>query len=198
LANCRTQWLRKEQPIWLQYCCDLRRHEYRRCCPFVLDHQSRFAHFENTLGRKKDANLEAVRRVEAWLEASINAHQAIGVETVLSTSKYRRLVRAAKKRKFEIRLIYVILESPDLNIKRVQMRVRKGGHAVPQKKVRERWSRSLRQLPWFLNECDWALLFDNSKKLRVVGRKTRGTITLDPTAPKALRSAVATIQALKA
>jgi predicted ABC-type ATPase len=43
------------------------------------------------------ANLEAVRRVEAWLEASINAHQSIGVETVLSTAKYRRLVRIAKK-----------------------------------------------------------------------------------------------------
>ena len=40
----------------------------------------------------RGANLEAVKRVEAWLEASINAHQSIGVETVLSTAKYRRLV----------------------------------------------------------------------------------------------------------
>ena len=143
------------------------------------------------------ANLEAVRRVEAWLEASITAHQSIGVETVLSTAKYRRLVRAAKQRRFEIRLIYVILNSPELNIKRVQMRVRKGGHGVPQEKIRERWSRSLKQLPWFLIECDWALLFDNSKKLRVVGRKRRGTIILDPSAPEALRSTVERIRALK-
>jgi predicted ABC-type ATPase len=103
---------------------------------------------------------------------------------VLSTAKYRRLVRAAKKRRFEIRLIYVILQSPRLNIRRVQMRVKSGGHTVPEDKIRERWNRSLNQLPWFLNECDWALLFDNSKKLRVVGRKKRGTIILDPTGRK--------------
>jgi predicted ABC-type ATPase len=143
------------------------------------------------------ANLEAVRRVEAWLEASINAHQSIGVETVLSTAKYRRLVKVAKKRRFEIRLIYVILKSPELDIKRVQMRVRKGGHGVPQEKIRERWSRSLKQLPWFLNECDWALLFDNSKELRVVGRKGHGTVILDPTAPEPPRAAVEKIRALK-
>jgi predicted ABC-type ATPase len=50
------------------------------------------------------ANLEAVKRIEAWLEASINAHQSVGVETVLSTSKYRRVVRAAKRRGFEFDL----------------------------------------------------------------------------------------------
>jgi predicted ABC-type ATPase len=48
------------------------------------------------------ANLEAVRRIERWLKASIQAHQTIGVETVLSTAKYRKLVRLAKTRRFEI------------------------------------------------------------------------------------------------
>lgn len=38
------------------------------------------------------ANLEAVKRIESWLHASVEAHQTIGVETVLSTDKYRSLV----------------------------------------------------------------------------------------------------------
>ncbi len=146
--------------------------------------------------RLREANLEAVRRIEAWLETSINAHQSVGVETVLSTSKYRRLVRAAKKRGFEIRLIYVILETPDLNVERVRLRVRKGGHDVPVEKVRERWARSLRQLPWFLNQADWALIFDNSRKLRIVGRKMRGTVTLDPSAPSAIQEVAKKIRRL--
>ncbi|MGB7077506.1 MAG: hypothetical protein WBD53_09985 [Xanthobacteraceae bacterium] len=140
--------------------------------------------------------MEAVRRIEAWLETSINAHQSVGVETVLSTSKYRRLVRAAKRRGFEIRLIYVILETPDLNVERVRLRVRKGGHDVPVEKVRERWARSLRQLPWFLNQADWALIFDNSRKLRIVGRKMRGTVTLDPSAPSAIQEVAKKIRRL--
>ena len=42
------------------------------------------------------ANLAAVQRVEQWLEASIAAYQTIGVETVLSSPKYRRLVELAR------------------------------------------------------------------------------------------------------
>jgi predicted ABC-type ATPase len=139
------------------------------------------------------ANLEAVRRIEAWLKASIDAHQSVGVETVLSTDKYRSLVLAAKERGFEIRLVYVILQSPELNIKRVQMRVKKGGHDVPVDKIRERWKRSLEQLPWFLNQADWALIFDNSEKLRLVGRKVNGIVKLDPSAPAAIKDVIARI-----
>jgi predicted ABC-type ATPase len=35
------------------------------------------------------ANLASVQRIEAWLDASIDAYQTVGVETVLSTGKYR-------------------------------------------------------------------------------------------------------------
>jgi predicted ABC-type ATPase len=143
---------------------------------------------------QRAANLEAVKRIEAWLHASIDAHQSIGVETVLSTDKYRRLVRAAQKRGFEIRLVYEILQSPDLNVERVRTRVLKGGHGVPAGKIRERWDRSLRQLPWFLKEADWALLLDNSKELRVVGRKSSGVVMLDPAAPAAIQQAVQSIR----
>jgi predicted ABC-type ATPase len=141
-----------------------------------------------------EANIEAVKRIETWLEASIDAHQSIGVETVLSTDKYRRLVRVAKRRGFEIRLVYVILRSIELNVDRVRMREKAGGHGVPIAKIGERWNRSLRQLPWFLKQADWALLLDNSDELRVIGRKESGTIALDPTAPDSIRRAVEKIR----
>ena len=84
------------------------------------------------------ANLEAVKRIEVWIEASIKTHQTIGVETVLSTAKYRRLVLLARQLKFEVRLMYVILERPELNIERVRARVAAGGHSVPEDKIVER------------------------------------------------------------
>lgn len=138
-----------------------------------------------------DANVQAVTRIEAWLEASINAHQTVGVETVLSTDKYRRLVQAAKAREFEFRLIYVMLESPDLNVERVRLRVAKGGHDVPEERIRGRWIRSLAQLPWFLDQADQAALFDNSgARPRLIGRKQAGQVLIDPEAPLALRQAL--------
>jgi predicted ABC-type ATPase len=137
------------------------------------------------------ANIEAVIRVEAWLEASINAYQTIGVETVLSTGKYRRLVQIAKQQQFEFRLTYIILKSPDLNVERVCLRVKKGGHNVDEAKIRERWAKSLAQLPWFLDQAEWAAIYDNSAdKPRRVAVKKDGTIYLDPEAPAAIRTAV--------
>jgi predicted ABC-type ATPase len=141
------------------------------------------------------ANLEAVRRIEAWLESSIAAHQTVGVETVLSTDKYRRLVLQAKALRFEIRLVYVILDAPERNVERVRLRVRKGGHAVPKRKIIERYHRSLTQLPWFLGEADRAWIFDNSgAEPRLVARKATGVIELDPDALPAIAQAVRSIQ----
>jgi predicted ABC-type ATPase len=144
---------------------------------------------ESTSLRK--ANLEAVRRIYAWLETSIAAHQTVGVETVLSTDKYRNLVLAAKARRFEIRLIYVILKSADLNVERVRIRVADGGHRVAKRKIIERRERSLQQLPWFLEHADGAWIFDNSgSKPHRIGTKINGNITLDPAALPEIRKAV--------
>lgn len=108
------------------------------------------------------ANLAAVERIEAWLYASVNAYQTVGVETVLSTDKYRKLVRAAKDRGFQVRMIFVYLPNPDANVQRVATRVRKGGHSVPEDKIRGRWTRSFAQFSWFLKEADVVDVFDNA------------------------------------
>ena len=141
------------------------------------------------------ANLQAVQRVEAWLEVSIRAHQTVGVETVLSTEKYRRLVLAAKALRFQVRLTYIILDSPERNIDRVRVRVKKGGHAVPEDKIVERYARSLAQMPWFLDQADEAWLYDNSDTSpRLIGHKHKGVITLGPDALPQVVAAVETIR----
>jgi predicted ABC-type ATPase len=132
-----------------------------------------------------------VKRIYAWLEASIAAHQTIGVETVLSTDKYRKLIIAAKALNFEVRLIYVMLKSVELNIERVRLRVAKGGHNVPKNKIIERRERSLQQLPWFLERAEQAWLFDNSgASPRLIGTKNRGMIVMDPAALPEIQRAI--------
>jgi predicted ABC-type ATPase len=137
------------------------------------------------------ANLTAVQRIEAWLDASIDAHQSVGVETVLSTPKYRRLVDSAKRFGFEVGLIYVVLDSPQRNIERVRLRVQKGGHAVPEDKIVERYSRSLAQLPWFIDEADRAWIYDNSGATpRLIAQKSDGLVEVDPGALASIRTAL--------
>lgn len=103
-----------------------------------------------------------MRRIETWLYASIAAHQTVGVETVLSTDKYRRLVEHAHAHSFEVRLIYVFLKSADLNVERVRIRVSKGGHDVEEARIRDRRQRSFKQLGWFIGASDRVDIYDNS------------------------------------
>ncbi len=126
-----------------------------------------------------DANLEAVRRIERWLHASVDAHQTVGVETVLSTAKYRKLVERAREQGFRVRLIYVFLANATLNVLRVRDRVAKGGHDVPEDAIRARRARSFDQLTWFFEAADEAAIFDNSgAEPRLVVSKDDGDITV--------------------
>jgi predicted ABC-type ATPase len=108
------------------------------------------------------ANKVALDRIWDWVFASVGVRQTIGVETVLSTGKYRRLVRLARERGFEVRLVYFVLKSMDLQLQRIAQRVAEGGHHVPRSKVSARRKRSFRQLLWFARNADRLYLYDNS------------------------------------
>lgn len=125
------------------------------------------------------ANLEAVQRIEAWLKASIDVHQTIGVETVLSTPKYRPLVSAAKAKGFDVRLIYVFVDTLERQLDRIRLRVTKGGHDVPRDKVATRRKRSFEQLPWFFWNADQAWILDNSAaEPKLVARKNKSDVSI--------------------
>jgi predicted ABC-type ATPase len=109
-----------------------------------------------------EANLAAVRRIEEWLYKSIEVYQTIGVETVLSSPKYRKLVEQAQQRGFEVRIIYIVLKTAGLQAERVQIRVSEGGHDVPEDKIISRRTRSFEQLAWFLKKANACYIYDNS------------------------------------
>jgi predicted ABC-type ATPase len=137
------------------------------------------------------ANGEALNRIEHWLMASLEAYQTIGVETVLSTAKYRGLVEHAKSRGFDVRFLYVTLRSADLNVARVAARVQMGGHDVSENKIRARRERSFQQLPWFLERADYVLIFDNSgAKPLVLAEKVNGSFEIEEQASNEIRSAI--------
>ena len=140
-------------------------------------------------------NGETLDRIQSWLRISVRTYKTVGVETVLSTSKYRRLVHLAKAHGFEIRLLYVTLQTAEMNINRVQNRVKKGGRDVPIAKIIERRERSFKQLPWFLDQADFALIYDNSaKKPKLIGKKENGVIIIDPSAPSDIKKAVLSLK----
>ena len=64
---------------------------------------------------------------------------------------------------YETRLIFVALDNPETAIRRVAIRVAKGGHDIPEDTIRRRFFRGLRNFfEMYCNEVDHWTLLDNS------------------------------------
>jgi len=125
--------------------------------------------------------IESANVVFDDLKRGLKAGECVGVETVLSTGKYRELVELVRRRRGFVGLIYVAISSPRLSMERVRQRVSRGGHDVPPQKIADRWRRSLEQLGWFAKRATVFWVFDNSDSNpdippRLVARGKKGCI----------------------
>lgn len=108
------------------------------------------------------ANGRALDRIKLWLEASIEMYKPVGFETVLSSDKYLPMIDRAIARGYELRLIYVALQTPELHIQRVRKRVSEGGHDVDERKIVDRRIKSFDNLQIVLPKAAFAQIWDNS------------------------------------
>jgi predicted ABC-type ATPase len=83
-------------------------------------------------------------------------------ETVMSHPSKLDFMTKAKNEVFKVYLYFVSLISPDLNVARVEARVKEGGHDVPENKIRERYERTMNNLLPAIEIADESYIFDNS------------------------------------
>lgn len=88
-------------------------------------------------------------------------------ETVMSSADKVDFLHLAKAAGFRVYLYYVATEDPEINISRVQYRVKMHGHDVPEDKIVERYFRSLDLLVNAIRLSDRAYIFDNSSQDRI-------------------------------
>lgn len=88
------------------------------------------------------ARFEAGREFLLRVEEQLALAEDCLVETTLSGRTFRHVVERAKAADFIITIIFVYLDSADTCVARVQERVRKGGHDVPEPDIRRRYVRS--------------------------------------------------------
>ncbi|HPE95644.1 MAG TPA: AAA family ATPase [Bacillota bacterium] len=90
------------------------------------------------------------------------------VETVLSGKDKIEFLRQAKESGYRIISVFVGTDSPEINIARVAKRVSEGGHDVPSEKVRDRYAKSMCNLPLLSEVSDEIYVYDNSIRPRLV------------------------------
>ena len=87
-----------------------------------------------------------------------------GFETTLSGKTYVKLLQGMKKGGYLVHIFFFWITNVELGLERIKLRVRNGGHAIPEAIVRRRFGRSL---PNFLRLykplADSWTIFDNSR-----------------------------------
>lgn len=97
------------------------------------------------------------------LEAAIAGKTDFAFETTLGGSTMARLIDMAAV-SHDVVMIFCGLDSVERHIARVRLRVRHGGHDIPEGRIRSRWSSARRNLIALLPCLAQLQLFDNSRE----------------------------------
>ncbi len=99
---------------------------------------------------------------EARRSDLMSARRSLVTESTFSHPSKLDLVREAKSAGYRVVIYHVNVSDPDLAVLRVEARVKEGGHAVPEEKIRERYLRNQSLIRDAVLIADRAYVFDNS------------------------------------
>ncbi len=111
---------------------------------------------------QEEANSRAWDEGRRRLEDAIRAKADFVFETTLGGTTITELLGKALDEGLEVAIFYVGLENVELHIERVRARVQAGGHDIPQHKIRERFTSSIKNLVTLAPRLTELRVFDNS------------------------------------
>lgn len=94
--------------------------------------------------RPENAGIQAGRLMLQRIKSLIEQGRDFAFETTLATKSYKNLVEQVKKDGYWVTLIFFFLNSQELAVKRVEIRVKEGGHHIPEKVIRRRYDNGLK------------------------------------------------------
>jgi predicted ABC-type ATPase len=88
-------------------------------------------------------------------------------ETTLAARSFAPFLRQCQEQGYQVNLIYVWLNSVELAIARVALRVASGGHNIPIEVIRRRYERGRKNfLELYSNLADYWIVYDNTTPIR--------------------------------
>lgn len=119
------------------------------------------------------AMTQAGRHAVTQRDRFLSEGRSFGIETTLTGRSELHLMRTARTRGYKVTLVYIGLSEAEQSHSRVAMRVRRGGHDVPEDDVFRRFGRSLANLTTAIDSSDRVRILDNS------GKTTRLLLSID-------------------
>jgi len=117
------------------------------------------------------SDLEAAHEAELLRKSLLGSRKDFTFETVLSTERNLIFLEKAKRSGYRIESVFVLTADEKLNVRRVKARVLKGGHDVPEDKIRSRYNKSLKMIKRLALLSDECVVFDNTDRPEVIYKK---------------------------
>ncbi|NOR45088.1 MAG: zeta toxin [Candidatus Delongbacteria bacterium] len=103
-----------------------------------------------------------LRRINELLDGNIT----FAIETTLAAKNLIKYIHKAKEKEYEIILLFLNLDSEELAIKRVETRVKEGGHNIPKETIIRRYKNGLKNFfQIYVQVVDKWIMVDNSDKV---------------------------------
>ncbi len=129
---------------------------------FNPDHAARRIRSANAGVTQEQANSAAWHEGTRLLRRAVDERLNFAFETTLGGHTITALLEQALTGGLEVWVWYVGLSSPELHIARVRARVSRGGHNIPEERIRHRYDRSRLNLIHLLPALTELWVYDNS------------------------------------
>lgn len=109
------------------------------------------------------AAIQAGRAMLTRIRELAKENENFGFETTLASKSFAPWLKELKKKGYLFHLTFLLLDSPDLAVSRVDERVKMGGHFVPEEIIRRRYESGLKNFfNLYAPMADSWQMYDNS------------------------------------
>lgn len=120
------------------------------------------------VGSSDEIGYQAAQMAEVQRQELMRRRQSLAFETVMSHPSKLALLEQSRLLGYQVILVFVGTNNPQINVERVALRVQQGGHDVPTDKVIARYHRTLQLLPRAVELANTVYIFDNSQTAELI------------------------------
>ncbi len=120
---------------------------------------------------QKEQNLSLVatgRKVHTKIESLFENKQSFCQESTLSGNQPILLIKKAREKGYNTEIVYLSLKNIRESRKRIDYRVVRGGHDIPNEAINRRWERSFNNLVKTSKHADKITIYDNSERRKEI------------------------------
>lgn len=116
------------------------------------------------------SRIQAGRLMLERIKTLVESEHDFAFETTLATKSYKNFVTTAQNKGFSVTLLFFWLSSQNLAVKRVETRVKEGGHNIPENVIRRRYENGLKNFFTIFKEIvdDWMFIDNSGKPYKII------------------------------